>query len=183
MTDSPSTKQATETGKSDAAKAAELEKEFDDKVAKPGPQDDPVRQYVVNKMQSEEVEARNKGIADTVAALKKDSSLDAFNDSVVRGWAYDYASRNPEFNEAFKARSQNPQKWEAALDKARNEAAKEFPAQDRTRQNLRAAHLATRGTSSEVPKGIKKTDAEINQMTDHEFRKYKASLGDFAPAR
>lgn len=182
MTDSPSTQQATETGKSDAAKtAAELEKEFEGKVAKPGPQDDPVRQYVQNKMQEEATTARDKGIADTVAALKEHDSLKGLPDTFVRGAAYDYAARNPAFNDAFQNRQKDPQGFKAAMEKMRDELVKDLGG-DKSTDNLRAAHLATRGTSLEVPKTLKKSETEVNNMSDHEFNKWKRALPAFVPA-
>lgn len=117
-------------------------------------------------------------------AVSSITSQDEFKDvpkRLARGFLEAWALENPEFKTAYEQRKANPRGWQSALAAAGQGFAEDMKGIGSKGGNLRsdveAAKAAVRGTSSTQPPPPKqKSAAELRQMSDGEFRRYKATL-------
>lgn len=100
---------------------------------------------------------------------------------IARGFLEAWALENPEFKQAYENRKSNAKAWDAALTAAGQgfaEDMKGFGSKDsRVRSDVEAAKAAVRGVSNnEPPPQRQKTAAELRQLSDAAFRRYKMEL-------
>lgn len=139
----------------------------------------PVIQFAEKTMAKEQKQEFEKGVSEAVAQVKAADELKALPEAFVRGYLFDHAERDPDFNKAFVERAQNPTAWKSQLEKARAsavEAMKGVPDQ-KVSETIAAARAAVAGDTSTVPADSDRLPNEkLNQMSDGEFARYKREL-------
>jgi len=146
--------------------------------AQPTRKSDPVREWASQQMQREQKAKVDTALKESVAFLREDDRLKKQSERMLRGFLYDFAVENQEFERAFRNRDSDPIAWRRALTEAQKAAAAESEGPDsKLTDDIAAARAAVRGTSTDAPEKPKApSNRELSRMSDAEFRDYKASL-------
>jgi len=139
----------------------------------------PIAKYAENSMRSEAAQQEQETVAQAIAAVKEDDSLNIVPDTIVEGFLQQQYVRNPEFKKAFDSRTDSPDGWTAALGSARENLAKEIGqiTKGNVKDDVEAALNTVRGTSeTEIDDAQKVNPKELFAMSDHDFAEYKRNL-------
>lgn len=139
----------------------------------------PVIRFAESKMIEEVKATIDKEVESAISTLTADEAFKGTPKRLARGFLEAWAIENPEFKQAFEQRKSNPKGWEKALSDASTGFAEDMGKMpgNSVRSDVEAARAAVRGTSSAPPpKPRQKSAPELRNMSDQEFRRYKAQL-------
>ena len=137
----------------------------------------PVIDYADGQRQKEAKAAFENDVKSAVLYLQEADEMKKASPKLIRGFLEAKASEDAGFKAAFEDRANNPAAWNAKLEDARKEAAKEFSPMltDDVRSDLEAAKAAIGGkTDQALEKGP--DPVALFRMNDQAFEDYKAKL-------
>lgn len=140
---------------------------------------DEVTQFVREIMAERQRKQVDTDIGNAVEAVAKSEAFKGVPKNLVRRMLISHAYDNPAFDQAFQKRGEDPAGWQAAVSKASEELSadiQDLPKVD-ARDDVEAAKATVEGTSSGKSESSDgPAVADLMNMSDAEFRRYKESL-------
>lgn len=151
----------------------------------PEPKPDPstmvegVKEAVGWIREQKEAEAAKQTQEDIDKAVEFITGEMVISQKLANGYLHQIAANDQRFMKAFTERHQNPGGWQKVLDGVKAEFAKEVNEQPDAQltADRDAARAAVQGTSTTSPDPQPTSNADLNNMSDAEFKAYKAGLG------
>jgi len=130
----------------------------------------------------------DKEVETAVSSITGQEEFKGVPKRIARGFLEAWALEHPEVKQAYEGRKANPKGWQSALESAGKGFAEDMKSfgggESKVRSDVLAAKAAVRGVSTnEPPPQRAKSAAELRNLSDGEFRRYKATLAAQAQRR
>lgn len=135
-----------------------------------------VVQFVKDFKQKEVQKDIRSGLDDAVQFIKTDETI-TVSDRMVRGFLNAMADDDPRLLDAFNQREANPGAWKEVLKRAQAEIKAEISTDSKITDDVNAAKAAASGQTNDEPEPKKITNADLNPLSDVQFKEFKKALG------
>ena len=135
-----------------------------------------VVKFVKDFQQKEVQKDIRSGLDDAVKFIKTDETI-TVSDRMVRGFLNAMADDDPRLLDAFNQRESNPAAWKEVLKKAQVGIRDELSTDSKITDDVNAAKAAASGQTNDEPEPKKITSADLNPLSDMQFKEFKKAIG------